>query len=125
MPQKAFIPDDCGIIPDVHCAGNDLCNGADITFSARMVIHPLVNQHINQCDDIDLLVDQKKFVHGRVNLPVLFQIKVVLTDGIRNQIQGFRVYQNGAEEGLLRNQRKGNFFYYSAVLLPWCVCLIW
>ena len=111
LTQNALFLDDLGVVLDIEGAGHCLADGADIVLAARLIVNAFFDKHIDEGDDIDLTVEQKQLVHGKIDLLVRFLVEVIGADQIRDLVERGGVDEYRAQKRLLRDQREGELLH--------------
>ena len=122
LAQDALFLDDARVVLDIQRVGNRLRKGSDVVLPARLIVHAARDQHINQGHHVNLAVCKKQFLHGKVNLLMLFQIEVLALHQRRNLVQRRGVDQNRAQKRLFRRHGErqalfNQFVFHSSLTL--------
>ena len=89
------------------CAGDDLCDGADVLLAARLVVHTGAHQRIDQGDNVNGVVGQVQLAHREKDLLMLGQIKVLRSDKFGQIVKALGIDEDATEQGLLSDEGKG------------------
>jgi hypothetical protein len=79
------------------CAGNDLRDGTDILFSARLIVYARPHESLDERDHVDGVVGHIQLAHGKKDLLVLGEIKIVRGHQICQLVEAFGVDEDGAQ----------------------------
>ena len=105
--EQGLFADDADIVVEVGGVGDGVDEHTEVAVAAGLIKGSLGDELVDEGDDVEVVaVLEEDAAHGLVDMAVLFHIKVFRADKTRDVVHTFGVYQQKAEDGLLRLERE-------------------